>query len=149
MSDHILGKRNLVDTARTHSNQIDRERQKKTAEIFTPRHLIDDMLDRLPSEAWTDPSKTFLEPSCGDGNFLEAIHERLMVGLTIAIPDPVQRHAWIIENMIYAIDLMPDNVEAAIDRINARGLLHNIRCADTLAADLHVLFSKEEPLFQW
>lgn len=69
-----------------------------TGEIFTPPALVNEMLDALPEEFFQDPSKTVLEPSMGDGNFLVALLARLTAGLAGVIPDPVERHAHIIEN---------------------------------------------------
>jgi type I restriction-modification system DNA methylase subunit len=120
-----------------------KERVKQKGEVFTPKKIVDQMLDQLPPEAWTNPSKTFLEPSCGTGNFLIAIHDRLMVGLEGCIPDPVERHRHIVEHMIYAVDIQADNVEESIDRINARGLNHHIVCADALLYDYS--FGEDEP----
>ena len=52
-----------------------RERVKSYGEVFTPRHMVDKMLDLVANElegpGFVD--KTFLEPSAGDGNFLVAI----------------------------------------------------------------------------
>ena len=45
-------------------------------EVFTPPYLVQKMLDLVPPETWQDPSKTFLEPSCGNGNFVVAIIQR-------------------------------------------------------------------------
>ena len=48
----------------------DQARVKSTGEVFTPTPLVQEMLDQLPSDVFTDPSKTFLDNSCGDGQFL-------------------------------------------------------------------------------
>lgn len=56
-----------------------RERVKKYAEVYTPRWVVDKMCDLLEQEADSDafaPEKTFLEPSCGNGNFLVVILAR-------------------------------------------------------------------------
>ncbi|MCO6414793.1 class I SAM-dependent methyltransferase [Siccirubricoccus sp. KC 17139] len=106
-----------------------------TAEIFTPAEVVNQMLDRISASAWSDPTKTWLEPSCGEGNFLVEVHRHLMAGLSTWEPDAAKRHQHIIENMIFGVDLMPDNVEVCIDRLNARGLKHNIVCADALHYD--------------
>ena len=45
-----------------------KERRTQTAEDFTPEPLINEMLDKLPQEVWSDPSKTFLDNSAGNGN---------------------------------------------------------------------------------
>lgn len=119
-----------------------KERIDSTGEVFTPRKLVEDMLDGFPPEIWCDPSKTFLEPSCGDGNFLVVILERLMLGLSNVIPDPTERHKHIVENQIFAVDYMPDNVEATIDRLNARNLNHNIVWANSLNYDF--MFGRSE-----
>ena len=88
-----------------------KERIDSTGEIFTPVELINKMLDALPPEFFQDPSKTVLEPSMGDGNFLVELLERFSRGLAEVIPDPARRHAHIIENILYGVDFMPDNVE--------------------------------------
>lgn len=106
------------------------ERIKETGEVFTPDDLVNKVLDKLDSSVWTDPTKTWLEPSCGDGNFLVVVHARLMAGLAEAIPQENDRHRHIIENMIFAVDLMQDNIDMCINRLDATGLKHNIVCAD-------------------
>ena len=56
-----------------------RHRVKTYGEVFTPRHMVDRMLDLAREELETGPDfvdKTFLEPAAGDGNFLVAILRR-------------------------------------------------------------------------
>ncbi len=56
-----------------------RHRVKTYGEVFTPRHMVDRMLDLVREELETGPDfvdKTFLEPAAGDGNFLVAILRR-------------------------------------------------------------------------
>lgn len=83
-------------------------RRKQTAEDFTPRQLVDEMLDKLPEEVWTDPSKTFCDPAGGDGNFLIAILERKLAHGH----DPLQALS-----TIYSVELMPDNVQHCHQRL--------------------------------
>ena len=42
-----------------------------TNEFFTPFSIVDRMCAKVSPEEWADPDKTFLEPSFGNGNFLE------------------------------------------------------------------------------
>ena len=42
--------------------------EKESAEIPTPPHLCDDMLNSIPNEFWTSVKSVF-EPCCGKGNF--------------------------------------------------------------------------------
>jgi len=60
---------------------IDRKRQ--LGEVFTPRPLVDELLDQLNAESFTDPTKTHCDPSCGSGNFLvEVIRRKVQAGST-------------------------------------------------------------------
>jgi hypothetical protein len=76
-------------------------RIKQTGEVFTPRSLIREMLDRLPNAVWFDPNKRWLEPAAGDGNFLVEIKARLLQ----AGHDEIH----ILEHMIFSIELIDDN----------------------------------------
>lgn len=77
------------------------ERVKSSGEVFTPKSLVREMLDRLPNAVWFDPNKTWLEPAAGDGNFLVEIKARLLQ----AGHDEVH----ILENMLFSIELIDDN----------------------------------------
>ena len=126
-----------------------KDRIKSKGEVFTPKRIVDQMLDLLPKDAWTNPDKKWLEPSVGTGNFLVAIHDRLMVGLEPIFPDAVLRHQHIIEQMLYAVDIQRDNIDETITRLNAGDLKHNIVCADALTYSYD--FGEEDPdkLFDW
>ena len=89
------------------------ERIKRNGEVFTPRWLVDDMLNKFPEDAWL-PEKTWLEPAAGDGNFVERIIERrIEMG-----QDPYQ-----ILKTVFAVELMQDNVELMKERaLAAAGL---------------------------
>ena len=76
-------------------------RTKQTGEVFTPRSLIREMLDRLPNAAWFDPNKRWLEPAAGDGNFLVEIKARLLQ----AGHDEIH----VLEHMLFSIELIDDN----------------------------------------
>lgn len=53
-----------------------KQRVKQFAEVFTPAHIVKDMCDLIPDSVWDNIESTFLEPSCGNGNFLVEIYER-------------------------------------------------------------------------
>lgn len=76
-------------------------RVKSSGEVFTPRSLVREMLDRLPNAVWFDPNKRWLEPAAGDGNFLVEIKARLLQ----AGHDEIH----ILENMLFSIELIDDN----------------------------------------
>jgi len=85
----------------------------KYGEVFTPHHLIMDMLDKLPFDVWFNPDLKWLDPANGVGNFPIVIFERLYDGLQEAIPSPDERKNHIIHNMLYMIELNPNNVEVS------------------------------------
>lgn len=61
------------------------DRVRDLAEVFTPSQTVQDMLNLIPDEMWqVHPSPTFLEPSCGDGNFLVAILQRKLNAISHA-----------------------------------------------------------------
>ena len=53
-----------------------KQRVKDFAEVFTPSHIVKDMCDLIPDSVWGNIESTFLEPACGNGNFLVEIYER-------------------------------------------------------------------------
>ena len=90
-----------------------RIRVKSYGEVFTPRHMVDRMLDLVSEEleSGTDfVDTTFLEPAAGDGNFLVAILQRKLR----AIEQRVEPALWPRESLfalasIYGIELLEDN----------------------------------------
>jgi len=76
---------------------------KTRGEVFTPPILINEMLDILPNEVWENPDLKWLEPSAGNGRFVKAVYDRLM----LTIKD--EKH--ILENMLYMVELDADNCE--------------------------------------
>ena len=50
-------------------------------EVFTPPEVVNQMLDALPEELFSNPDTTFLDPACKTGVFLREIAKRLIVGV--------------------------------------------------------------------
>ena len=72
-------------------------------EVFTPPALVNDILDLLPSELWSNPEAKFLDPVCKTGVFLREIAKRLVVGLEEIIPDKQKRINHIFSKQLYGI----------------------------------------------
>lgn len=90
-----------------------RARVKAHGEVFTPRSMVDQMLD-LVSEDLQFVDKTFLEPAAGDGNFLIAILQRKLR----LIERRLAKDLWGRESLfalasIYGIELLEDNHQDA------------------------------------
>jgi hypothetical protein len=108
---------------------VRKEEKDKFGEVFTPMELIHEMFDKLPKEIWEDPTKKWLDPANGIGNFPMVAYILLMEGLENKIPDNEKRSKHIIENMLYMVEINPKNV-----KISRRifGSNANICCADFL-----------------
>jgi len=86
----------------------DQLRVKATGEVFTPTELVREILEQIPIEQFQDPSKTFLDNSCGDGQFLgEVLIRKMENGSTFEQA----------LSTIYGVDLMIDNVDLCRQRL--------------------------------
>lgn len=130
----------------------DRARVKATAEVFTPYGLVREMLNKIHSmdkSSFADPVKTFLDPSCGDGNFLVwVVYYKLTKGRE---QDELSDFEWFDMDITsdlgqalsttYGVDLMIDNVNLCRDRLlcgqeQFRWIVEkNIRCENALTYD--------------
>lgn len=126
----------VIDYARNRSYmsgvERDHARVKATGEVFTPTQLVQEVLDQLPAELFSNPTKTFLDPSCGDGQFLsEVLIRKLENGIDFETA----------LSTIYGVDLMQDNVQLCRDRLlcgqsHLRHIVEkNIVCHDALTYD--------------
>ncbi len=95
---------------RSYMGGVDRDqlRVKATGEVFTPTELVREILEQIPIEQFQDPSKTFLDNSCGDGQFLgEVLIRKMENGSTFEQA----------LSTIYGVDLMQDNVDECRKRL--------------------------------
>ena len=89
----------------------DQLRVKQTAEVFTPTELVLEMIDNLEAQdptVFSDPTKTFLDNSCGDGQFLSEVIIR-----------KIERGSTFIEaiSTTYGVEFMEDNVNECRARL--------------------------------
>jgi len=105
------------------------KRVKLTGEVFTPIDLCLRMVSEIPIATLRNPEATFLDNSCGDGNFLVALAKVL---------SKYHDRDHVLNNMIYGVDLMADNVETAKKRLGLTEDMpgwHHVVCADGLTYD--------------
>jgi hypothetical protein len=106
---------------------------KQTQECFTKDFLVAktcNLVEEKDSTAFSDPSKTFIDPTgCGDGQFLgEVLIRKVENGIDFEQA----------LSTIYGVDIMPDNVALCRERLlcGREDLRHivekNIVCADAL-----------------
>ncbi len=72
-------------------------------EVFTPPDIVNNMLDMLPQELFSDRNTTFLDPACKSGVFLREIAKRLITGLEGEIPNLQERIDHIFRRQLYGI----------------------------------------------
>lgn len=62
----------FIDIDYATEERISRRKNPKvnTQEFFTPYSIVKRMADKIPEEDWSNPNKTFCEPSFGNGNFV-------------------------------------------------------------------------------
>ena len=83
----------------------DKLRVKQTAEVFTPTPLVQEVLDKLEEHdptLFSDPTKTFLDNSCGDGQFLSEVVIRKMEKSGCSLEEAL--------STTYGVEYMEDNV---------------------------------------
>ena len=72
-------------------------------EVFTPPSLVNQILDLLPVELWSNPDARFLDPVCKSGVFLREIAKRLIVGLEPVFPDLQERANHIYKYQLFGL----------------------------------------------
>ena len=94
-----------------------RQRVADHGEVFTNPREVNAMLDLVRDESFRLDSR-FLEPACGDGNFLiEILRRKLSL-----LQDLKSQTEWEFQSLIavgscYGIDILPDNAEACRTRL--------------------------------
>ena len=108
-----------------HGSTIERsdERIKQTQEVFTPTDLINLMIDDIPIEQLKNPNSRFMDNCAGSGNFIVCLCEALQ-----------EYHSkdHIINNMLYAVELMEDNHKEMCRRLDISVDHPHFVCADAL-----------------
>jgi len=109
-----------------------KKEKKENGEVFTPLFLVHEMLDNLDDAYTKDHGKNifteggvkWFDPADGIGNFPIVVYQRLMAGLDM--PEEARRKH-ILEKMIYAAELTPQNVIT----------YKEIFCGDTYRLNIH------------
>ena len=88
-------------------------------EVFTNEREVNAMLDMVKDETERVESR-FLEPACGDGNFLIEILRRKLAVVTSKYGRSKadwQHYAWLAVSSIYGVELLEDNARACRERL--------------------------------
>lgn len=99
----------------------DDARVKVTGEIFTPTALVQEILTLIEKNnpnAFKDKSITFIDPCCGDGQFLSEILIKKLENCVDADGCVSQDDLLQSLSAIYGIDIMADNVHECRERLS-------------------------------
>lgn len=106
--DSIMNPPSKSKTKKENPEFKSEQRIKHLGEIYTPKILVNEMLDMLDISEWKNKSSTFIDPACGNGNFLiNILIKRLENG--IDLKDALAT--------LYGIDIMQDNIDDCHRRI--------------------------------
>ncbi|MCH4183408.1 MAG: SAM-dependent DNA methyltransferase [Prevotella sp.] len=104
----------------TENKQIkSKERVAEHGEVFTNQREVNAMLDLVKQETERIDSR-FLEPACGDGNFLAEILNRKLTVCTSKYGNSHadwEKYSVIAVSSIYGVDIMEDNAKECRNRL--------------------------------
>ncbi len=90
-------------------------------EVFTNEREVNAMLDMVKQETERIDSR-FLEPACGDGNFLAEILRRKLAVVNQRYGKHArdwEKYAFVAVGSIYGVELLPDNAADCRERLRA------------------------------
>lgn len=96
-----------------------RKRIQDHGEVFTNEREVNAMLDMVKQETDRIESR-FLEPACGNGNFLAEVLRRKLAVVASRYrksPHEYMRYAFVAVTSIYGVDIMQDNVIECRERL--------------------------------
>lgn len=102
------------------------ERIKETQEVFTPVELCEEMISEISEELLRDSASKFIDNSAGNGNFIIALIDKL---------SQYHDRQYVIDNMVYAVELMEDNHQEMCNRIGITTQHPHYVCHDALTYD--------------
>jgi len=104
-------------------NVKSKQRVADHGEVFTPAWLVEAMLDLVKEETERIDSR-FLEPACGNGNFLVPVLQKKLAAVELKFSNSEfekQHYALLAVMCTYGIELLADNIEEC--RANMMGVL--------------------------
>lgn len=96
-----------------------KQRVQEHGEVFTNEREVNAMLDMVKQETERIESR-FLEPACGDGNFLAEVLRRKLAVVAKQYkrsPDDYMRYAFVAVSSLYGVDILEDNAEECRERL--------------------------------
>ncbi len=112
------------------------DRIKSTGEVFTPMELVYEMLAGIPTDVLSDDTKTYMDNSCGSGNFLFGLLQVLTGEVTLdGHPTYSHNKQHVLDNQLFGVDFMEDNIKETRKRLGVPDTHCHFVWADALAYD--------------
>lgn len=105
-------------------------------EVFTAEREVKAMCDLIPHDVWENIESTFLEPSCGNGNFLVEILER-KYSYCKSEEDGLKAL-----NSITAIDIQLDNCQESRERLLNQFMSYFPKSTETVKSKAETILLK-------
>lgn len=103
----------------TNKHTKSKERVANHGEVFTAEREVNAMLNLVKRETERIESR-FLEPACGNGNFLAEILRRKLDVVKVRYgknPDDFEKYSVIAVTSIYGVEILQDNVDECRERM--------------------------------
>lgn len=121
-----MSKHNIHNKAVGSFIERSKERIYDTGEVFTPMKLCYHIVSKIPLEKRKDPNSIFMDNTAGNGNFMVALRDELIKYHSLS---------HINDNMLYAVELMPDNHAEMCKRVGVSTTHPHFVCANALEYD--------------
>jgi len=126
-----------------------KQRVKDHGEVFTQEREVNAMLDLVRNETERIESR-FLEPACGDGNFLAPILEKKLAIVKKkyhSSQHEFERTALLAVGSIYGVELLKDNVDVCVERLykivnDIYAKLYKDRCKDDFKKSIQFVLER-------
>lgn len=118
----VAGAKQQTELAAKEQQVRSKQRVADHGEVFTDPREVNAMLDLVEVEVERIDSR-FLEPACGNGNFLAEIADRKLASVAAMYRKDhtlYEKNMLIAAGSMYGIDILMDNVEECIDRLYQR-----------------------------
>lgn len=122
----------------------DKEKQVKSkdrvvnfGEVFTAEREVKAMLDLVKEESYKVDSR-FLEPACGNGNFLVEILRRKLQTVEEKHSKEYEVYSMIAVGSIYGIDIQKDNCEESVERMMSIIKEHYLKVNSSEPSELYL-----------
>lgn len=122
-NESVLSLRDIFDSSDKNSEVYTKSKQRiaDLGEVFTPDFIVDAMCDLGDIKKLSySLDATFLEPSCGTGNFIvELLARKMAVAVYLATNGQSKLDLAILRAVasLYGIDIMSDNIREAKERM--------------------------------